>query len=96
MPGPYVHAYAAVLLVVLAAWHAVAGNVSKAVLAGACCVAFGMAAALEAMRRPARRVAVPAGLPWWCYLTTGERVVMATGLIVWAVTWAVVWAAVAS
>jgi hypothetical protein len=64
MSWPYLHAYLAVLAVLLAAWHAAAGNIAKAVLAGACCVAFGMAAALDVMRRPALRVAVPAGRSW--------------------------------
>jgi hypothetical protein len=94
VPGPYLHAYAAVLVLV-AAWHAAAGNPGKAVLAGACCVASGMLAALDVMKRPAPRVAVPAGLPWWCYLTRGERAVVAGGLVAWAAAWAVVWALVA-
>jgi hypothetical protein len=80
----------------VAAWHAGAGNLGKAVLAGACCVAFGMHAALDVMRRPALRMAVPAGLAWWSYLTTGERAIVAGGMVVWAGVWAVVWMAVAS
>jgi hypothetical protein len=72
MPGPYLHAYAALLALLSTIWHAAAGYVAKAVLAGSCFVALGMLAALEAAKRPALRVTVPAGQPWWAYLTRCE------------------------
>jgi hypothetical protein len=96
MPWPYLHAYLAILAVLVAAWHAAAGNLAKAALAGACCVAFGMAATLELSKRPAVRVAVPAGGPWWCYLTPAERAWLWGAAVAWGVAWAGFWFAMAS
>jgi hypothetical protein len=95
MPWPYLHAYAAILMVLVTAWHAAAGNLGKAVLAGACCVAFGMLAAMAAKMPWAPQPAMAAGLPWWRYLTRGERAMVAGGMVVWAAVWAVIWAIVA-